>query len=105
MWDLYKLYEQDFKNTERLRIVEELMGKVGTPSPPGTAVNIDVEHDILFASIESAPLSSRRVSKKRYVLSGFDQSGNPKIREETTSEKWNHQHHPSPKPSKTHPKA
>ena len=86
MWDLYKLYEEDFQNTDRLRVVDELMILSAGKQPP-----CDIELDLLFAMIESPKLCSSYVGKKRYVLAGYHQNGNPIIREETRKEGWDHQ--------------
>jgi hypothetical protein len=91
MWELYKSYEEEFKNGERLRIVDELMSQAGTLNSTGQPTQpIVLEHNLLFASIESAKLSSKYISEKRYVLTAFDQVGNPQIREETKKDGWDH---------------
>lgn len=99
MWDLYKLYEQEFQNQDRLRVVDELLIKLGGQAASGQQpVGCEIEHELLFAAIESSKLSSRYMSKKRYSVMGTDAGGNPMVRELTISEGWGQQ------PAQTAPK-
>jgi hypothetical protein len=92
MWDLYLEYEAEFKNTERLRMIDELTaksaGQVAAGQPPAPC---SIEQKLLFAMIESGRLSSRFEPHKRYTIAAFDPNGNPLVREETISDGWGHQ--------------
>ena len=96
IWDLYRLYEGEFKNLERFRPADELMLKawpanansqdLKTPELP-----TQIEHDISYAIIESRQLVSRYTARKRYLFLGLSgENQEPSIREDTISEGWDH---------------
>lgn len=100
MWDLYKNYERDFRNTDEYRPIDDLMLKA---FPPGQgkdqgpaqqkiqdALLSETTEDLLLATVESASLSTRCESKRRYVLCGMDQAGQPSVRVDTISVGWVH---------------
>lgn len=62
--------------------------------PPVLQPGIDYETDLLFAIIESAKLSSQYKIKKRLVVTGVGQAGEPLIRDETLAQSWEHSQAP-----------
>ena len=95
MWDLYKLYEAEFKNIERFRPADELMlkawpEKADTDTLQNPTLPAQITHEISYAIIESRQLVSRFTANKRYLLLGVGENQEPFIREDTISEWWEH---------------
>ena len=92
MWDLYKEYEEDFQNLDTFNPAGDL---AQAPLQNVQPANLPTkEYELLHAVVESARMSSKMTTKRRFTLLGF-QAGQPAIREDILSQGWNHSQVPS----------
>ncbi len=90
MWDLYKKYEEEFQNLDTFNPAGDLaQALTPTPTPQPTSLP-QKEYELLHAMVESTRLSSKMTTKRRFTLLGFQQPGQPAIREDILSQGWNH---------------
>ncbi len=82
MWELYKTYEVEFKNTDVFNPASDLAHLPTGPQPP------QVVHNLVHAVIENTRLSSKYITERRYTK--FSQPGQVTIQEDMLSQGWNH---------------
>jgi hypothetical protein len=100
MWELYLDFEEDFKNLHVYDPLGEIWraadavqsGQQAAPTqlsiiPPGTKA----EMDLCLSKVESTAMSSSFNLRRRWVVAGTGAQLEPIIREETLSQKWDHQ--------------
>ncbi|RAZ75806.1 SDH family Clp fold serine proteinase [Mesorhizobium atlanticum] len=99
IWQLYLDFEVEFKNSEAFDPVSELFASTPAPvpinpaAPPqnaGIPLGTSVVHDLKFAAVETARLSSSYDVKKRLVVYGHQSVFEPMIREESLKQGWTH---------------
>lgn len=91
MWDLYLDYESEFENLTIFNPHAELaaMPSAQQPAqgqPPALKVK---EYDLVHAIIDSIPLSSRHITRRRYQMLP-SQPGQVMIQEEILLQAWSH---------------
>lgn len=98
MWDLYCDFEDDFKNREVYDPLAEIWRAADAVAPqpqPGQPLMIPIgtraELDLCLARIESARRTSAFSIRRRWVVAGTGPQLEPVIREETLSQRWDHQ--------------
>lgn len=69
-------------------------GPIGPLALPAIPPGIFAEMELVVAVIESPRLSSRFVSKRRFVVAGVGQANEPMIRDETLAQGWEHSRAP-----------
>lgn len=85
IWDLYKEYEAEFKNTDPFNPLALLAGGISGPSQESITV------ELLHVIIESERMSSRHTTTHRLTsLQVPMQPGQQLIRDEVLSQEWNH---------------
>jgi hypothetical protein len=103
MWDLYKSYEIELKNSEIFDPMGDIYRQIPdpTPIPLGQNGNVPIvpigsftRSSDKLAIIESSRLSSSFERSLRFVVVGSGQQGEPLIRSETLSQSWDHQSAP-----------
>lgn len=87
MWDLYRDYESEFQNLEAFNPPGDLATLKGNPRVK--------EYDLIHAIVESAKLSSRHNTKRRFTLLQVPQVGQQAIQEDILSQGWTHSKAPS----------
>ena len=104
MWELYKLYEEEFKNDVPFNPVGDMMKasrnpipaaqppQAGTPTPTAQSQHgtpLDADYELLHALVESARLSSLNYSKRHFTL----MLGQPQMqmRDDNLEHGWRHQ--------------
>ncbi|MEN5084143.1 hypothetical protein ABE438_16805 [Bosea sp. TWI1241] len=99
MWDLYKDFEEELKNTEIFDPMGEIYRQVPDPEPfdPTAAIAVPIvpvgafaRSDDKLAIVESGRLSSSFRRTLRFVVVGTGQQGEPLIRSETLTQAWDH---------------
>lgn len=112
MWDLYREYEAEFKNTEIFSPASDLAAlpaaapqiipqNQGVPGMPQQALVVsqtspEMEYELLFATIESDRLSSMYTLKKRFQLLPIAQLGQQMIKQDDLAQGWTHSPVPVP---------
>lgn len=115
MWDLYREYEAEFKNTEIFspasdlaalptaapQIIPQNPGMPGMPGMPQQALVVsqaspEKEYDLLLATIESNRLSSVYTLKRRFQLLPIAQTGQQMIKQDDLAQGWTHSPVPTP---------
>jgi hypothetical protein len=117
MWKLYEDFEREMKNRVAFEPMTDIFaqankinaamqaaaaaqggqGGAAAPAPgglnlapPALMPGIYTEAELVVVMIESSRLSSRFVSKKRFVVAGSGQANEPLIRDETLAQGWEH---------------
>jgi hypothetical protein len=89
MWDLYRDYEEEFENQAVFNPAADLAppapGGAAPPQPPPPR-----EYVLLHAVIESARLSSKHTTRRRFTLIPLPQPGQQVIQEEVLAQGWSH---------------
>lgn len=111
MWELYKDFEAEFRNTEpfnplaeaiaqevpspfqQLQLLQQLQ-QVGTMGPASTMKESQIEVELLHAMIESLRLSSRFITRRRYTYFQNMLGEKQMIHEDITLQTWNHSRAP-----------
>lgn len=102
MWDLYRLYEQEFENNVNFDPVAALFGSANPPQVAQGQIPLPVPFGhsytatLKLACVESAVLSTWCQLRRRWTFVNMNPlSGDPFIREETlAAAKWDHQQIP-----------
>jgi hypothetical protein len=97
MWDLYLLYEDEFKNGEvfnplgnLLALPDEQCAQIGI-APNGQPIRLPrIETDTVHAMVESGRLSSRHSSRHRYTLFPTPAPHEKIIGDDVLAQGWSH---------------
>lgn len=83
IWDLYKEYETEFANLDVFNPAGDLAAMTGGTTPP------EREYELVHAMVESARLSCRHTTRRRFQLLAIPmQPGQQAIREDILSQGW-----------------
>ena len=85
IWDLYVDYEAEFENQKVFNPAADL---AAMPDPPQGRKTRN--YKLLHAIVESAALTSRHTTDRRYQVMQGPQPGQVGIQEEILSQEWNH---------------
>ncbi len=95
MWDLYKQYEEEFKNLEVFNPAGDLAAVAITLSQPGQPpIPAQQEYELLHVMVESTRLSSTMTTKRRFTMLSL-QPGQQAIREDVLAQGWTHSRVPA----------
>jgi hypothetical protein len=104
MWDLYRDYEAEFENLSVFNPAMDMAALQAAQPPPQAGQptpELKKDYTILHAMIESARLSSKYTTTRRYTtlpMAVTPAPGQPMIREDILSQGWSHSQLPSPPP-------
>ncbi|MBK8176960.1 MAG: hypothetical protein IPK66_17375 [Rhodospirillales bacterium] len=98
MWNLYKDYEAELQNHIPYNCVGELMAKAIDPNTdvidPQTIKMAQIKHTMPIVFIESGRLSSKFLHEQRFAYMGNGPNGEPVIRQDIISQRWDHSSSP-----------
>jgi hypothetical protein len=84
IWDLYKEYEAEFENLSTFYPPADLAVLTGGPAPP------QEEYELVHVMVESARLSSKLTTRRRFTLLAGPQPGGQVLQEEILGQGWSH---------------
>ncbi|MCZ7564777.1 MAG: hypothetical protein M5U08_14145 [Burkholderiales bacterium] len=85
IWDLYLLYEQEFRNRESFNPAGDL-ANARAQNPPGTPAVM--EYELLHAMVESAQLSNWFTTRRRFSEVAIPPHPLPQIKEDLLAQGW-----------------
>jgi hypothetical protein len=92
MWDLYKTYEEEFDSQTTFAPIHEIASRfpevTAQQIPTQPFVTGTKEFDLLHAMVESAKLTSRYTSKRRYTVVRFVHNGQQVNFEDILNQGW-----------------
>ena len=89
MWDLYREYEAEFENLAMFNPAANLAAEVATGATPSQAP-VQKEYTLVHAIVESARLSSKHTTRRRYTAMQLGMPGQAAIREDVLAQGWSH---------------